>query len=98
MEEHFNKLTPAEAERLAKLIEELSEAQQAASQVLLHGYESCHPQHMEGPNNRRRLEMELSDVREATFRMVKELDLDAGNMHLFFQNKKDKKQRYFHHQ
>ena len=40
---HFNQLTPAEAERLALLLEELGEAQQAIGKILRHGYASTHP-------------------------------------------------------
>ena len=36
----FNKLSAAEAERLALLLEELGEAQQAIGKILRHGYEN----------------------------------------------------------
>lgn len=39
----FNKLTPAESERLALLIEECGEVIQAASKILRHGYHSYDP-------------------------------------------------------
>lgn len=38
--EHFNQLSPAEAERLALLSEELGEAQQAIGKILRHGQPS----------------------------------------------------------
>ena len=38
MSSHFNKLTPAQAERLAILIEECGEVIQAATKILRHGY------------------------------------------------------------
>lgn len=41
--QHFNGLTPAEAERLALLSEELGEAQQAIGKILRHGYDSSNP-------------------------------------------------------
>jgi hypothetical protein len=41
--QHFNGLTPAEAERLALLAEECGEVIQAIGKVLRHGYESRHP-------------------------------------------------------
>ena len=61
---HFNKLTPAEAERLALLLEEMGEAQQAIGKILRHGYESQNP-FQPGPTNRDRLEKELGDVQHA---------------------------------
>ncbi len=39
----FNGLTDAQAERLALLLEELGEAQQAIGKILRHGYESMSP-------------------------------------------------------
>lgn len=60
MPEHYNGLTPAEAERLAILLEELGEVQQVIGKILRHGYESYPPN--EGPTNRERLEQELGHV------------------------------------
>lgn len=59
---HFNQLTPAEAERLAVLLEELGEAQQMVGKILRHGYESVNPFFPEDDTNRARLENELGDV------------------------------------
>ena len=61
MSEHFNQLTPAEAERLAMLIEECGEVIQIAGKILRHGYASHHPA---TPNitNRDMLASELTDV------------------------------------
>jgi NTP pyrophosphatase (non-canonical NTP hydrolase) len=62
--DHFNQLSPAEAERLAFLIEECGEVIQAASKVLRHGYESFDPTipiH-ERLTNRGALARELGDV------------------------------------
>jgi len=39
----FNKLNPAQDERLALLIEECGEVIQAAAKILRHGYESYNP-------------------------------------------------------
>ncbi len=41
--EHFNKLDPAEHERLSLLLEEMGEAQQIIGKILRHGYDSFHP-------------------------------------------------------
>ena len=64
---HFNKLSPSQHERLAILLEELGEAQQAIGKILRHGYESCDPTLIppddeRPPNNRENLEKELGDV------------------------------------
>ncbi len=57
---HFNGLSPAEAERLAYLLEELGEVQQVIGKILRHGYASSHPDG--GPTNRELLAAELGDV------------------------------------
>lgn len=49
MSEHFNKLTPAENERLAYLMEECGEVIQIIGKIMRHGYESYDPT---DPNNR----------------------------------------------
>lgn len=71
---HFNQLTPAEHERLSLLLKELGEAQQAIGKILIHGYESCHPNN---PNktNRNDLEEELGHIRNAQRMMI-----DAGDI------------------
>lgn len=56
----FNGLTPAEAERLAILIEEAGEVIQIACKILRHGYESYNPVHS-GESNREELCRELGD-------------------------------------
>ena len=43
MSDHFNGLTPAEAERLAMLAEECGEVIQMVGKILRHGYDSYHP-------------------------------------------------------
>lgn len=59
---HFNGLMPAQAERLALLIEELGESLHACGKILRHGYDSCDPDIHNGPSNRDMLEQELGDV------------------------------------
>ena len=71
--EHFNGLSPAEAERLALLSEELGEAQQAIGKILRHGYESRHPDG--GATNRESLERECGDVSHAIDRLSTANDL-----------------------
>lgn len=55
-----NRLTPAQAERLAILIEEAAEVQQVATKILRHGYHSVHPGG--GPDNRELLMSEGGDL------------------------------------
>ena len=65
--DHFNKLTPAEAERLAILAEECGEVIQVIGKILRHGYDSYHPdQQGTKPElrftNRKALGAELCDL------------------------------------
>ena len=93
---HFNGLTPAEAERLALLLEEIGEAQQMIGKVLRHGYDSRHPDG--GPTNRRLLEKELGDVRHAMIRICAEGDLSKDNIHAAADQKAQSVALYLHHQ
>ena len=54
-------LTPAQAERLAMLIEEAAEIQQAATKILRHGYDSHHPDDEKKTPNGTLLCEELTD-------------------------------------
>lgn len=93
--EAFNELTPAEAERLALLMEELGEAQQAIGKILRHGYESRHPDG--GDTNRQSLERELGDIHVATMLMKDEGDLSMQAMMEHAYVKRVKAGRYLHH-
>lgn len=95
MSKHFNGLSPAEAERLAYLIEEASEVIHAASKVLRHGYASYNPDDPDAGNNRRQLTSEMIDLAGAIARMEVAGDLSedvskAATPH--------KGARYMHHQ
>ncbi len=94
--EHFNRLTPAEAERLALLAEELGEATQAVGKILRHGYESKHP--LGGPTNRQSLEKELGDVRHAMIRLCDAGDLSKQHIHDMADVKALNITKYLHHQ
>lgn len=61
--ENFHELTPARAEALALLLEELGEAQQAIGKILRHGLHERHP--ARSTSNQEELEKELGDVRAA---------------------------------
>lgn len=55
-------MTDAERERLIKLSEECAKVIQIISKILLFGYDEVSVVNPVGPNNRRRLELELRDV------------------------------------
>ena len=61
MQDHFNDLTPAEAERLAMLAEEAAEVIQVVGKILRHGYASYHP-NKPSLTNRVLLMNELADL------------------------------------
>lgn len=96
MDAHFNQLTPAEAERLALLLEELGEAQQAIGKILRHGYESTHPSG--GVENRTSLTKELADVFVATRLMFDAGDLSRSRVAAYEEMKTESVQKYLHHQ
>lgn len=93
---HFNQLTPAEAERLALLMEEMGETQQAIGKVLRHGYESTHPDG--GPTNRETLERELGDVKAAVNMLIDSGDLNMMEIDAAALRKRSKVRQYMHHQ
>lgn len=94
--EHFNRLTPAEAERLALLAEECGEVMQAIGKVLRHGFESTHPDG--GPTNREALERECGDVYHAIWRLIGAGDIDGNGMSQRADDKAKSVMRYLHHQ
>lgn len=95
----FNELTPAEAERLALLAEELGEAIQAIGKILRHGYESCHPDNINGPDNRSDLEREIGDIAAALHYMtILSNDLDEINIDEHMRRKIKNVKQYLHHQ
>lgn len=73
--EHFNRLTPAEAERISLLMEECGEVIQVCGKILRHGYESYHPDDPSKKTNRQLLEKELGHVNFAQGLMCKRDDL-----------------------
>ena len=93
---HFNKLTPAEAERLALLAEECGELVQAIGKVLRHGYENHHPDG--GPTNRQAVERECGDVYHAIFKLVAALDITGHGLAESAGHKARNVSRYMHHQ
>ena len=98
MSEQFNRLTPAEHERLAVLLEELGEAQQIIGKILRHGYESFNPCGNPDITNRMMLENEIGHVFHAAYRLMDTWDL-AGSMVMDHAAVKQKTiRKYLHHQ
>ena len=94
--EHFNQLTPAEAERLALLSEECGEVIQAIGKILRHGFESAHPDG--GPTNRASLERECGDVYLSIRMLINAGDMDGDSISRRAEDKAESVNRYLHHQ
>ena len=96
MSEHFNNLTPAEAERLSILAEECGEIVQVIGKILRHGYQSCHP---ESPiKNRTLLEKEIGDFEAIMGMMIIKGDIHEDPICVFTKEKINKLPRWTHHQ
>lgn len=89
----FNKLTNAQAERLAKLAEEAGEVVQAAMKILRHGYESFNPDDLDHRGNRADLETEIGDLHG-----IVSLMLERGDLHGVPLFAPDRALRFMHHQ
>lgn len=101
MNKPFNKLTDAEAERIAKLMEECGEVIQACGKVLLHGYESFNPDAPEKGNNRRQLEAEIAHVivHAHELSITGEISYESVGDYMEQRNKKIAEGKcYLHHQ
>ncbi len=85
-----NKLSPAEAERLALFIEECGEAIQAAGKILRHGYDSW--------ENRKDLEKEVADIFYSLRLMFASKDLSEIRVLVKEKTKAVKIVEYLHHQ
>lgn len=93
MDSHFNNLTPAEAERVAMLLEEAGEIVQACGKILRHGFESYHPDDPR-TTNRMLLSREIGDILAVIDLMDGDLDATVCD----FDAAIDRKLRYTHHQ
>lgn len=96
MMQSFNELSPAEAERLALLAEEMGEAIQAIGKILRHGYESTHPNG--GPSNREALTREIGDVYATVCIMCDQGDLQYTKIAERVERKKIAVRQYLHEQ
>lgn len=95
---HFNQLTPQEAELLAFLSEECGEVIQAIGKILRHGYESRNPDKPNGYTNRQQLEKEVADVRSAISMMTDSKDLNRIAIETHQQRRSENAGKYLHHQ
>lgn len=100
--EHFNGLTPAQAERLSLLLEEMGEAIQAIGKIQRHGYSSKNPLDRRPSNhvltNREALERELGHVRHAMIRLCEADDLSKDAIHESADEKAETVRQWLHHQ
>jgi NTP pyrophosphatase (non-canonical NTP hydrolase) len=96
MSEHFNKLSPAHHELLAKLTEESSEIIQAIAKANLHGLDSAEPG-KPYPTNREHIENELGEL---LFFMKLAEDYGLISIQNVFEagrRKAARKEQYLHH-
>src|ERR1039458_9603208 len=93
-----NDLTDAQAERLAILLEELGEAQQAIGKILRHGYHSWDPTILKVTTNRDDLAKELADVQYAINLLLGNDDIDQFTVAKRVAEKAGKIAPYLHHQ
>ena len=96
-DQHFNGLSPAQAERFAFLCEELGEVQQIIGKILRHGLFSHNP--VTGSvSNRELLHIELGDVLAAIDLLVNANDLDFHSIENARAAKREKVKPWMHHQ
>ena len=98
MTTNFNKLTPAETERLACLAEECGEVIQIVGKILRHGYADFNPFDPVHTENRVLLEKELGDLRYWMVNMCEEGDVNKEAIHQNAELKGLRVQQWLHHQ
>lgn len=98
MSDHFNALTPAEAERLACLAEECGEVIQVIGKILRHGFDDWSPLDDTKTTNRQNLERELGDLSAVCHRMEIGGDIRRGPIQDAHEAKLEKLPKWTHHQ
>lgn len=95
----FNKLSPAELERLAILAEEASEVIKVVNKIIRHGWDSTHPDptRYSGQNNRQRLENEIGDLQCILVRMMDDKDISLGEVFRHRDAKRKSAHLWMHH-
>lgn len=96
--EHFNQLTPAQAELLALLAEECGECIQAIGKILRHGYGSSNPLLTNGLSNIDALTKEMGDVRAAMILLCNAGPISKKQVHFNADTKLANVRRWLHHQ
>lgn len=95
---HYNGLTPAQDERLAKLAEECAEVIKAICKIQRHGYMSRDPTKEGALTNRRDLEVEIADVANAVKALVHRGDIDETRVRNLALELQGRENDYMHHQ
>ena len=93
----FNELEPHELERLALLSEECGEVVAIIGKILRHGYPSCHPDNLNGPDNREMLIQEIGDVFAVVSLMIAEVDFTYRDIDIAKEIKLEKLNQYLHY-
>lgn len=93
----MSKLTPAQHERLTKLIEECAEVSQAACKVLLHGYEGYDPGEAFPHTNMENLEEELGQLGMWIDVLVEHGDIRKSGLERSYQTKLETASKYLYH-
>jgi hypothetical protein len=96
--DNFNKLTPAQTERLAILVEECGEVIQIGMKILRHGYRSYHPDDLEKISNQSLLSVEIGHVKQAIQCMMRNEDISPYITQLSSERKEESIKKYLHHQ
>jgi len=95
--DHFNKLSPAEQERLVLLMEESGEVIQICSKILRHGYESYHPKDPMKTSNRILLSEEIGHIMHACDRMYSSSDINENDVKFSKEKKAENIIPFLHH-
>jgi hypothetical protein len=97
---HFNRLSPAQTERLALLMEECAEVQQIIGKILRHGYASFNPidDAIKSVDNQTLLEKEIGHIKAALELMLHEHDIDIIRIDHWMHKKLETVQQWLHHQ
>lgn len=91
------KLTDAELERLACLMEECAEVQQIVGKIIRHGYESYNPFDPHRTSNRKLLERELGDLIAVVNIVINGGDINGLDLKKAAKDKKVRIRRYLHY-
>lgn len=98
--QNFNKLTPAETERLALLAEEAGEIVQTVGKILRHGFNEKNPLDPNHKGNRDDLTREVADILAVISFLTLAHDFDTNVSGAYFVDKLERLDNgtYLHHQ